>query len=46
LKRDGVKTLTKTIAFQLADKGIRVNAIAPGLITTDMLDELLGLARD
>jgi len=26
--------------FQLADKGIRVNAIAPGLITTDMFDEV------
>ena len=27
--RAGVKTLTKTVAFQLADKGIRVNAMVP-----------------
>src|SRR5215216_2834398 len=41
--RAGVKCLTKTIALQLADKGIRVNAIAPGLIATDILNkELLG----
>jgi glucose 1-dehydrogenase len=33
--RAEVKTLTKTVAFQLAEKGIRVNAIAPGLIATD-----------
>ena len=37
--RAGVKTLTKTVAFQLADKGIRVNAIAPGLIATDIINE-------
>jgi len=41
--RAGVKSLTKTIALQLAEKGIRVNAIAPGLIATDILNkELLG----
>nr|MDP8942243.1 SDR family oxidoreductase [Thermoproteota archaeon] len=41
--RAGVKSLTKTIALQLAEKGIRVNAIAPGLIATDTINkELLG----
>lgn len=39
--RAEVKTLTKTVAFQLADKGIRVNAIAPGLIATDSNKQLL-----
>ena len=34
--RSGIKTLTKTIALQLADKGIRVNAIAPGIIATEI----------
>jgi len=39
--RAEVKTLTKTVAFQLAEKGIRVNAIAPGLIVTDSNKPLL-----
>jgi 3-oxoacyl-[acyl-carrier protein] reductase len=34
--RSGIKTLTKTIALQLADKEIRVNAIAPGIIETEI----------
>lgn len=33
--------LTKTIALELADKGIRVNGIAPGAIATDMNREVL-----
>ena len=33
--------LTKTIALELAEKGIRVNGIAPGAIATDMNRELL-----
>ncbi|MFL6321799.1 MAG: SDR family NAD(P)-dependent oxidoreductase [Nitrososphaeraceae archaeon] len=33
--RAEVKALTKTVAFQLANRGIRVNAIAPGLIATE-----------
>jgi glucose 1-dehydrogenase len=33
--------LTKTIALELADKGIRVNGIAPGAIATDMNKEVL-----
>jgi glucose 1-dehydrogenase len=35
--RAGVKSLTKTIALQLAEKRIRVNAISPGIIESDSL---------
>lgn len=36
----GVIGLTKTIAKELAVKGIRCNAIAPGFVETDMTDKL------
>jgi glucose 1-dehydrogenase len=36
-----MEMLTKTIALELADKGIRVNGIAPGAIATDMNREVL-----
>jgi glucose 1-dehydrogenase len=39
--KGGMELLTKTTALELADKGIRVNGIAPGAIATDMSKELL-----
>jgi glucose 1-dehydrogenase len=39
--KGGMEMLTKTVALELADKGIRVNGIAPGAIATDMNKELL-----
>ena len=47
--KSGVIGLTRALALEYAAKGIRVNAIAPGMIMTDMLrgvnqDELKALA--
>jgi glucose 1-dehydrogenase len=39
--KGGMELFTKTAALELADKGIRINGIAPGAIATDMNKELL-----
>jgi glucose 1-dehydrogenase len=39
--KGGMELFTKTAALELADKGIRVNGIAPGAIATDMNKKLL-----
>jgi glucose 1-dehydrogenase len=39
--KGGMEMLTKNIALEVADKGIRVNGIAPGAIATDMNKEML-----
>lgn len=38
--KSGVIGLTKTTAKELSSRGVTVNAIAPGFITTDMTDKL------
>jgi len=38
--KGGVKQLTVSMALALADKGVRVNAIGPGSIATDMVKTL------
>jgi glucose 1-dehydrogenase len=39
--KGGMAMLTKTVALEVADKGIRVNGIAPGAIATDMNKDIL-----
>ena len=39
--KGGVKSLTVSMSLALADKGIRVNAIGPGSIATDMVKQLM-----
>lgn len=39
--KGGVKQLTVSMALALADKGIRVNAIGPGSIATEMVKKLM-----
>ena len=40
--KHAVEGITKTTALELADQGIRVNAVAPGAIATDMVDRFAG----
>lgn len=42
----GVIGLTKSVARELAPRGVRVNAIAPGFIATDMTAELSDAVKD
>lgn len=42
----GIEALTRTLASELAGRKVRVNAIAPGFIETDMTDTVRKLAGD
>ncbi|WP_085717624.1 3-oxoacyl-ACP reductase family protein [Pseudomonas sp. B28(2017)] len=40
--KGGVEALTRALAVELAPRNIRVNAVAPGIVNTDMTAALLG----
>jgi 3-oxoacyl-[acyl-carrier protein] reductase len=42
--KGGVNAFTKALATELASRGVTVNAIAPGLIETDMSRPFIGMA--
>lgn len=42
VSKGGLNQLTKSMAIELAPHGIRVNAIGPGSVKTDMLSSVLG----
>lgn len=42
----GVVGMTKSIAVEMAEKGIRINALSPGLIATQIWNDLLDASGD
>jgi 3-oxoacyl-[acyl-carrier protein] reductase len=44
--KGGIEALTKALAVELAPRNIRVNCVAPGVIETDMSQEVRSLAGD
>ncbi|GAC1514602.1 MAG: SDR family NAD(P)-dependent oxidoreductase [Chloroflexota bacterium] len=44
--KGGVEVLTKVLAHEVGDHGIRVNAIRPGIVDTDMQQEIRDTSED
>lgn len=42
MAKAGVIALTKSAALEVAERGIRVNAVVPGAVRTPMLDGVIG----
>ncbi|WP_412990299.1 SDR family NAD(P)-dependent oxidoreductase [Pediococcus siamensis] len=43
--KHGVLGMTKSSALEYADKGIRINAVCPGIIHTPMVDRMMGTEK-
>lgn len=44
--KGGVEAFVRALAVEMAPRGIRVNGVAPGVVTTDMTSEVLALAHE
>jgi 3-oxoacyl-[acyl-carrier protein] reductase len=41
-----IDTLTKTLSLELSGRGVRINAVAPGMTETDMITTLPDVTRE
>jgi NAD(P)-dependent dehydrogenase (short-subunit alcohol dehydrogenase family) len=46
MSKSALHGITKSLSIELADKGIRVNCIAPGFVKTNMMTEIDGVFAD